>query len=249
MVCSRAMAFTVGELARMTGLTVRALHHYDAIGLVRPSQRTAAGYRLYDDGDVRRLYQVLMYRELGLPLDAIAAALDDADGADELLRQHRDALVAKRARLDAMIAELDARLTRGGPMTADDWKAMFDGFDPSVYEAEVKERWGETDAYEESARRARAYGKDDWARYQAEARANGERLIALMRAGAAVTDPAVQAAVDEHRLLIERWFYPCSKEMHKALGAMYTGDPRFRATLDAQADGYAEFLSEAIAAS
>src|SRR3954470_25008057 len=96
------MPFTVGDLARLTGVTVRALHHYDEIGLVRPSERTAAGYRLYSDADVHRLQQVLLFRELGLPLDELAEAIDGASRQD-LLRQHREALVAKRGRLDAML--------------------------------------------------------------------------------------------------------------------------------------------------
>src|SRR5579884_715716 len=106
------MAFTVGELARLTGVTVRALHHYDEIGLVKPSARSGAGYRLYDDGDVLRLQQVLVFRELGMPLDAIAQAIDEAGDRSELLRRHRDELVTRRARLDAMIAALEAALER-----------------------------------------------------------------------------------------------------------------------------------------
>src|SRR6478609_8504232 len=101
------MAYTVGELAKLTGVTVRALHHYDEIGLVRPSQRTSAGHRLYDERDVLRLQQVLLFRELGLPLDEIAAAIDATESREELLRQHKGVLLAKRARLDAMLAALD----------------------------------------------------------------------------------------------------------------------------------------------
>src|SRR6187399_1491915 len=103
---------TVGDLARLTGVTVRTLHHYDEIGLVRPSQRTDAGYRLYDDADVHRLQQVLLFRELGLPLHEIAAAIDQATPRDEVLRQHRDVLLAKRARIDTMLASLDTTLAR-----------------------------------------------------------------------------------------------------------------------------------------
>src|ERR1051325_5163091 len=98
------MAFTVGELSRLTGVTVRALHHYDEIGLVRPSQRTAAGYRLYDEPDVLRLQQVLVLRELGVALDQIAAVIDAATDRAALLRGHRAALAEKRGRLDAMLA-------------------------------------------------------------------------------------------------------------------------------------------------
>src|SRR5262245_13866872 len=126
---------TVGELSRLTGITVRELHHYDEIGLVRPSQRSAAGYRLYDDRDLLGLPQVLVPRELGLALDEIAAALDTADRAT-LLRRHRAALAEKRGQLDAMLAAVDAALAvmeERRVMTNDEMKRMFDGFDPAQY--------------------------------------------------------------------------------------------------------------------
>jgi DNA-binding transcriptional MerR regulator len=244
------MALTVGELSRVSGVTVRTLHHYDEIGLCRPSQRTAAGYRLYDEADVLRLQQVLVLRELGLSLGEIAAAIDEAPDRVELLRRHREALVAKRGRLDAMIAAVDAAILEKGPttMTNEDFEKLFDGFDPAEHEAEVVERWGETDAYQESARRTRGYTRADWERISAEAQAQGIRLRELMLAGKPVTDPDVQACVEEHREHITRWFYPCSKAMQKQLGAMYVVDPRFKANLDKIADGYAQFLSDAIAA-
>ena len=242
------MAFTVGELAKLTGVTVRTLHHYDELGLVCPSQRTAAGYRLYEDADVLRLHEVLLLRELGMPLEEIASAIDSKENREEVLRRHREVLHAKRARLDAMIAALEKRLssTKGDAMSAEDVKQLFDGFDPGQYQEEAKERWGETAEYQESKRRTRAYKKEDWARYKQEAKAIDDELIALMRAGKPVTDTAVQAGVEKHRLLIDRWFYPCSLELHRSLAAMYVADSRFTANLDANAPGYAQVLSDAI---
>jgi DNA-binding transcriptional MerR regulator len=248
------MALTVGELSSMTGVTVRTLHHYDAIGLVRPSKRSAAGYRLYDANDVLRLQQVLLFRELGMPLEQIAQAIDSAESREALLQRQRAQLLGTRERVDRMIAAVDAALRtlaeeRGGAMQPADWKAMFDGFDPTEHDQEVRTRWGDSDAYRESARRTRGYTQADWERYKREAEANGKQIVQLMQAGRAVNDAEVQAAVEEHRLLIDRWFYPCSVEMHKGLGAMYVQDPRFRATLDKLASGYAQYLSDAIAAS
>src|SRR5512142_2529259 len=104
------MAFIVSELARLTGVTVRTLHHYDEIGLCRPSRRSPQGYRLYDDGDVLRLQQVLLLRELGLRLDEIATAIDREPDRVALLRKHRVALVEKRDRLDAMLRAVDTAL-------------------------------------------------------------------------------------------------------------------------------------------
>src|SRR3954464_1103095 len=107
------MGFTGGELSRLTGLTVRALHPNDEIGLVVPSRRTSAGYRLYDEQDVRRLQQVLALRQVGVPLEAIAAAIDRGT-RDEALSRQREALITRRAQLDAMLASLDAALNKEG---------------------------------------------------------------------------------------------------------------------------------------
>ena len=242
------MAFTVGELSRLTGVTVRALHHYDEIGLVVPSQRTAAGYRLYDEDDVRRLQQVLVLRELAVPLDAIAQAIDGGT-RDEVLRRQREALVTRRAQLDAMLASVDATLTKGTTMTDETVQSMFAGFDPKQYEVEAERRWGQTDAYKESARRTKRYGKPEWERIRAEADAIYTRLAAQMRDGAPVDSAPVQLIVAEHRAHIDRWFYACGKELHKGLGEMYVADPRFTANLDAKGPGFARYLRDAIAAS
>jgi len=246
------MAFTVGELSRLTGVTVRTLHHYDEIGLVVPSQRTPAGYRLYDDKDVIRLQQVLLFRELGLPLDEIAFAIDEAGTREELLLKHREVLVAKRARLDTMLSALDnalGALAKGQAMQPDDVKQMFEGFDPSQYEEEAKQRWGDTDSYKESMRRTKKYGKAEWDQIQRDWGTIYSALADHMKAGTPVADAAVQSLVEKHRAHIDRWFYPCSKDMHKGLGAMYVQDARFAANLDKVAPGFAQYLADAIAAS
>jgi len=246
------MAFTVGELSRLTGVTVRALHHYDEIGLVRPSQRSAAGYRIYNDGDVLRLQQVLVFRELGVPLEEIGTALDEASDRAALLRRHRRELAEKRTRIDAMLAAVDAALgalEKGQTMQPVDVKKMFDGFNPEDYEEEARQRWGHTEAYKESARRTKQYGKPEWEAIRRESEAIYARLAELMQQGAGAADPAVQAAVEDHRMHLERWFYPCSKQMHHGLGEMYVADARFTANLDKVAPGFARFLRDAIAAS
>lgn len=247
------MAFTVGELSRLTGVTVRALHHYDEIGLVRPSQRSAAGYRLYDEDDALRLQQVLVFRELGVSLDEIGAAIEEASDRAALLRKHRAELANKRTRLDAMLAAVDAALEvleKGKTtMQPEDFKALFDGFNPEDHEAEVRTRWGNTPAYKESARRTKLYGKPEWEAIRRDSDAINARLRELMQQGAAASDPAVQAAVADHRAHIERWFYPCSRQMHHGLGEMYVADSRFAANLDKVAPGFAQFLRDAIAAS
>ena len=151
------------------------------------------------------------------------------------------------AAVDAALGVLERGKTQ---MTSEDFKALFDGFDPADHEAEAKARWGNTDAYQESARRTKQYGKPEWEAIRNESEEIYARLGALMQQGAAASDPAVQAAVEDHRRHIERWFYPCSGQMHKGLGEMYVADPRFTATLDKKAGpGFARFFRDAIAAS
>jgi DNA-binding transcriptional MerR regulator len=244
-----AKTYRVKEVARLCGLTVRALHHYDAIGLLGPAQRSPRGYRLYRDDDLLRLQQILVYRELGLPLERIKALMNDR-GFDRraALLQQREQLKRRASQTQSMIAAIDAVLnTLDGehPMNA---KELFDGFDPSAHEAEVKERWGDTPQYAESARRHEGYTKEDYARMKEESVDLLRRIADLMRSGAAPTQAAALDLAEEHRLQIDRWHYPCSHAMHQALGQMYVADARFTATMDAHAEGTATFLEAAIRA-
>ena len=119
------MSYTVGQVAALTHVTVRALHHYDDIGLLTPSERTEAGYRRYNAGDIERLRQLLVYRELGFPLDQIAALLDGDADPQEHLRTQRQLLGGRITRLQAMVAAIDHQLeaTRMG-ITLKDRKSV-----------------------------------------------------------------------------------------------------------------------------
>jgi MerR family transcriptional regulator, thiopeptide resistance regulator len=244
--------YTVGEVARMAGISIRALHHYDELGLLRPSGRSGAGYRLYASADLERLQQVLFYKELGFGLDEIrefmAAAADDR-GA--VLREQRDELAARALRLEAMLALIDktlASLEGRTQMSDEELFEVFGDFDPSEYEDEARERWGGTAAYRESARRTKGYTKDDWERFRRESDAVVEALAALMDEGVAPDDARAMDAAERHRLQTDRWFYPCPHEMHVELGRMYVADPRFAATYDKVRPGMAQYLCDAIAA-
>jgi DNA-binding transcriptional MerR regulator len=246
------MSWTVGELARLAGITVRTLHHYDRIGLVRPSERTSAGYRSYDLRDLDRLQQVLLYRELGFPLEEVATLLDDpgADPAEHLRRQHR----LLRERLDrtaAMVAavekEMEAR-AMGISLTPEERFELFgDGFSDE-YQAEAEERWGDTEAWAQSQRRTAAYTKDDWVRVKAEADDVERRFADAMRAGVPADSPAALDVAEEHRQHISRWFYDCPPELHAGLGRMYVEDERFTAHYERVAPGLAQYVSTAVQA-
>ena len=206
-------AYTVGELAELASVSVRTLHHYDAIGLLSPSERTAAGYRLYRREDLEDLQQILLYRELDFPLDAIGRLMLDPgfDRRGALVAQ-REQLLARSKRIELILGAIDAALdalTKGIPMNDDDMFEIFGDFDPTAYEAEVKDRWGETDAYAESARRSASYTKDDWKAIKHESEAIGSGLGAALAAGKVPGDPEVLALVERHRRQIDERFYPC----------------------------------------
>jgi DNA-binding transcriptional MerR regulator len=241
----------VGEVAALAGVTVRTLHHYDRIGLLSPSGRTSSGYRQYAPADLDRLHQVLLYRELGFPLEEVAALLSgDADPAAHLRRQHRllrDRLDRTREMLAAVEKEMEAQ-AMGISLTPEERFEVFGEHDPAQYEAEVEERWGDTDAYAESKRKTAAYAKDDWVRIKAEMEDLGNRWVAVMRSGAAPESVEAMDVAEANRQHISRNFYECSPEMHAGLGRMYVEDPRFTATYEAMAPGLAQYVSTAVQA-
>jgi len=246
------IAFKVGEVARLAHVSVRTLHHYDEVGLLQPSARSEAGYRLYAPSDLERLQHVLLYRELGFSLDKTRRLLAEPgfDRREALLAQRE--LVSRQAgRLKAMLALIDktlASLEGAIPMSNEEMFEVFGDFDPSQYEKEVQERWGHTEAYKESARRAKSYTKEDWQRFKEESLQINESITALMDEGVLPDDPRAMDAVEQHRLQIDRWFYPCSPEMHASLGEMYIADARFTATYERIHPGMAQYVRDAIVA-
>ncbi|MFL6094192.1 MAG: MerR family transcriptional regulator [Blastococcus sp.] len=242
----------VGELAALAGVTVRTLHHYDRIGLLSPSGRTAAGYRQYSPDDLDRLHQVLLYRELGFPLDEVATLLDDpsADPEAHLRRQYRllrDRLERTSAMVAAVEKEMEAR-AMGINLTPEERFEVFGEHDPAQHEAEAEERWGETEAYRESQRRTRGYSKEDWLRITAEGADIEARFAAALRSGVVPDSAEAMDIAEEHRRQITRNFYDCPPEMHAGLGRMYVEDERFTAHYEQIAPGLAQYVSAAVQA-
>lgn len=246
------MSYSVGQVAGFAGVTVRTLHHYDDIGLLVPSERSHAGHRRYSDADLDRLQQVLFYRELGFPLDEVAVLLDDpsADPRAHLSRQH-DLLTARIERLQKMAAAVEHAMearTMGIDLTPEEKFEVFGEFDPDQYEDEVRERWGNTEAYRQSRQRTASYTKEDWKRATEQFDALHHRMAELMEAGTPADSQVAMDTAEEHRRFISGTYYDCSHEMHTCLGDMYVSDPRFSATYDRIRPGLAVYLRDAIAA-
>jgi len=242
----------VGAVSTLAGVSVRTLHHYDQIGLLHPSARSNGGYRLYEVGDLERLQQILFYRELGFPLEEIRRVmLDPSFDRGTALRAQRRLLAERASRAGALLEAMDATieaLEKGTEMDKEDMFGVFGDFDPSQYDEEVKERWGDTDAYKESARRSAHYSKEDWRRFKAESEEINNDLAAAMDRGSPPTDPEVLKIAERARLQIDQWFYPCSREMHANLGRMYVADPRFAKTYEDLRPGLAQYWCDAIVA-
>ena len=212
---------TVGQVAQTFGVTVRTLHHYDEVGLLSPSERSRAGYRLYTPDDLERLATIVTYRRLDLPLDEVAALLRGDGSTLEHLRRQRDAVMDKVEELHGLVDAIDARLEREmneQPATREDLKEIFgDGF-KDEYQHEAQERWGETDAWKQSAKRTEKLTVADWEKVKAE----------------------------EHRVQIDTWFYDCTHDFRRNLADMCVADPRFTKTYEDIAPGLAVYVREAI---
>ena len=241
--------WTVGQVADVFGVTVRTLHHYDEIGLLVPSERSRAGYRLYTAEDLTRLQQVVVYRRLEMPLDEIATLLEGGEDAADHLRRQRSTVMQRLGELTELVAAIDRALEREmseQPATTEDLKELFgDGFEDE-YQQEAQERWGETDAWKQSRSRTGRYTKADWAEVKAEADAVNAAFVAALSSGEPATSERAMDAAEQHRLHIHDRFYDLDHTFHRGLADMYVADPRFTKTYEDIAPGLAAYVRDAI---
>lgn len=234
---------TVTQVSQLTGVSVRTLHHYDAIGLLRPTAVTEAGYRLYDEDALERLYLILIYRELGFPLKQIRAILEAPDFDRNRILSHQIQLMQKqRERLDNRIS-LAVFLKQTGVKHMD-----FEGFDQKKiddYSTQAKTLWGKTDAYREYEKKSKGRSKET-------DRALGDNLMALFaELGSMKALPpdseAVQAWVGKLRSYITEHYYTCTKPILQNLGMMYADGGSMTENIDAAGGrGTGAFAREAI---
>lgn len=238
----------ISEIAKLTGVSVRTLHYYDEIGLLKPSLVDEQnGYRFYDDGDTERLQEILFYRELDFSLKSIQQILSSPNyNKTEALAKQKQLLTLKKERMERLIEALDNAVKGENTMS-------FKAFDNSEYEAvrekfaaEAKERWGGTEAYKENAEKVSSYTKEKWAEVNAGMDAIMAEFAECVKNGAKPSDKSAQALVKKWQDFITENHYNCTKEILAGLGQMYTGDERFKENIDRHGEGTAEFMSRAI---
>lgn len=234
---------TVAEVSGLTGVSVRTLHHYDAIGLLKPAKVTEAGYRLYDEGSLRRLQTILLFRELQFPLKEIRQILDQPEfDPKEALEQQIRLLEMKRQHLDGLIAHARAIQKTGGIHM--DFKA-FDTSKMDDYARQAKEKWGSTDAYRESQKKTAGKTKE-------QLRSDGDKLMDIFAQLGAVRfeDPAseqAQALIGKLQAFITEHYYNCTPQILRGLGQLYVaGDEMTENINKAGGPGTAEFAQKAI---
>ncbi|MFI2281474.1 MerR family transcriptional regulator [Nocardia beijingensis] len=243
---------TVGQVSARLGVTIRALHHWDEIGLARPSLRTVAGYRLYTAGDLERLHRIVVYRELGLGLDRIRAILDDsAADVPGALRAQRMQVAERIDRLQRLSAGLDRMIDaheRGLLLTVEQQAAIFGPqWDPD-WPARARERYGDTRQWQQYAERAASRGPEEWQAI-ADAVAEFDRALGdAMAAGVKPGSPEANRLVERHREVFASYF-PLTRQMQVCLGRRYEADPGFAAHYDGIRAGLAAWFRRIIDAS
>ncbi len=240
------MKLQIKEFAELTGVSVRTLHYYDEIGLLKPSfVDEQNGYRFYDEASLERMQEILFYRELDFPLKSIAEILASPNyDKQKALAEQKRLLTIKKDRLERLIAALEQ---------AEKGEITMSAFDNSEYETarqqyedEAKQRWGGTDAYKESKAKTAGYSKDKWNDFLAGMNSLFAEFAEWKNCGESADSETAQRLVKKLQDYITANFYQCTDDILAGLGQMYVCDERFKNNIDSHGEGTAAFVSEAI---
>lgn len=247
--------FTVSEVARLSGVSVRALHHYDEVGLLKPACVGANGYRYYGHDELLRLQQILFHRELGFALEEIGKVLD-APGFDRAaaLRAHREKLAGEAERYRRLVRTIDETLAALEGETKMDEKGIYAGFDidpekQAARDERLIQRFGEgaRAAVHKSLELLAETSKADLQARKAEQEAIEAAVVQALASGAPADSAAVQGLMRrQHAWVAAWWGVTPDRARFCGLGRMYVEDPEFHARYEAIAPGLPEYLAEAM---
>jgi DNA-binding transcriptional MerR regulator len=240
------MAYTVKELAKLSGVTTRTLHYYDEINLLNPAYHGENGYRYYEKEQLLRLQQIMFYRELDLPLAIIQEILSNSSfNLISALTSHKQNLSNQAERLQELMNTIDQTIKhiKGEKQMSDE--QLFNGFDEEKqrqYEEEIKEKYGEK-LLNESKKRTKNWNKDDYATVQKQYNYIHNNLVKAMDYGHDSSE--VQSIIQKHFEVINQFYTP-TKEIYKGLGQMYIEHPDFRKLYDSHHPELANFMAKAM---
>lgn len=236
------MNMQIKEFAMLTGVSVRTLHYYDEIGLLSPAcVDKSTGYRYYDESSLLRMQEILFYRELDFSLSSIKEMLSSPDyDKNRALKEQKHLLILKKERLERLISAVDDAMKGENVMIA------FDNSEFEKYKAQARNRWGDTDAYQEHAEKTKHYSEDTWNGLAGQMNDIFAAFAASMKNGNAPDSAEAQNLAKRLQDHISENYYHCSHEILAGLGQMYVSDARFRHNIDRHADGTAAFVCETI---
>ncbi|MEF2919268.1 MAG: MerR family transcriptional regulator [Acutalibacteraceae bacterium] len=236
------MKMQIKEFAQFVGVSVRTLHYYDEIGLLVPAcVDKYTGYRYYDENSIMRMQEILFYRELDFSLKSIGEILSSTNyDTQKALKEQKKLLILKKERLEKLISAIDEAIKGENIMKA------FDNSEFEKQRAEVKEKWGKTDAYKEHTEKTKNYSKDKWNNLADEMNDILAEFAVCMQNGKKPDSTEVQNLVKKLQNHITKNYYTCTNEILVNLGQMYVADERFKNNINKHANGNAEFICEAI---
>ena len=236
------MNMQIKEFAELTGVSVRTLHYYDEIGLLKPCYVDEhTGYRFYDKNSLLRMQEILFYRELDFPLKSISEIISSENyDKKKALSEQKKLLILKKERLDRLISAIDDAVKGENVMDA------FDNSEFENYKAEIQEKWGNTDAYKEYADKTKNYSKNNWQSMTDGLNDILAEFAVCMKNGNEPDSDEAQSLVKRLQNHITETCYTCTKEILASLGQMYVLDERFKNNIDKNGDGTAEFINKAI---
>ena len=236
------MKMQIKEFAEFTGVSVRTLHYYDEIGLLRPAEvDRITGYRFYDENSLLRMQEILFYRELDFSLKSIGEILSSSNyDKTKILQEQKQLLMIKKERLERLISAIDDAEKGETVMKA------FDNSEFERYKAEAQERWGTTDAHKEHVEKTKHYGKDQWNSLVADMDAIFNEFALCMKNNDAPDTENAQKLVKKLQSHITENYYTCTNDILFGLGQMYVADERFKNNIDKHGDGTAAYVKEAI---
>ena len=234
------MKMQINEFAKLTGVSVRTLHYYDEIGLLTPAEVDEwTGYRFYDENSLEKMQQIMFYRELDFSLKSIIEILSSPDyDKQKALDEQKRLLILKKERLEKLISAIDSAKKGQNIMNA------FDNTEFENYKNEVKEKWGNTEAYKEYSQKG--YTKENFNALGEGLERILEEFAICMNSGATFDSVDAQKLVEKLQNYITENFYACTNEILAGLGQMYVADERFKNNIDKHSIGTAEFVSKAI---
>ncbi|MFZ2681695.1 MAG: MerR family transcriptional regulator [Patescibacteria group bacterium] len=243
------MSYSIQHLAKLAGISVRTLHHYDAIGLLRPDRQERNGYRTYSDADLLRLQQIMFFRELDFSLaDIIKILSSPTFELQRALNDQKTLLELKQKRLSKLIKTINQTINNLTNQTPMDDQALYTSFsktEEQAYAAEAKSRWGHTDAFKQSEERVKKMGRAGLRKVLAAAGALTVKIATAMQSGLDPASAEVQELIAEHYAGL-RAFYEPNLEIYRGLANAYINDARFKANYENVAPGLAQFMHTAM---